>query len=171
MVGVNKERNFMNLLLDAYRRYSFIKIKLKLGWYRLYDSLGIIFFIEVEVKVENIIYDILFFLIVFLVIFVINYISSLKKIKKKKKLELVDYLVTRFKLSPKKIKARKMVLTISLINAFIISSVATCITMLDISFIWQFMIGFVLVFALIYSLYEIYGRYLVNKGYGKENRK
>ena len=119
----------------------------------------------------NIIYDLLFFLIVFLVVFVINYLMSVKKIKKRKKIELVDYLVVRFKLSSKKIKARKMVLTISLINAFIISSVATCITMLDISFIWQFMIGFVLVFALIYSLYEIYGRYLVRKGYGKEDRK
>ena len=120
---------------------------------------------------ENIIYDLLFFLIVFLVVFVINYFSSVKKIKKRKKIELVDYLVVRFKLSSRKIKARKMVLTISLINAFIISSVATCITMLDISFIWQFMIGFVLVFGLIYSLYEIYGRYLVRKGYGKEDVK
>ena len=120
---------------------------------------------------ESIIYDLLFFLIVFLVVFVINYFSSVKKIKKRKKIELVDYLVVRFKLSSRKIKARKMVLTISLINAFIISSVATCITMLDISFIWQFMIGFVLVFGLIYSLYEIYGRYLVRKGYGKEDVK
>ena len=120
---------------------------------------------------ENIIYDLLFFLIVFLVVFVINYLSSVKKIKKRKKIELVDYLVVRFKLSSRKIKARKMVLTISLINAFIISSVATCITMLNINLIWQFMIGFLLVFALIYSLYEIYGRYLVNRGYGKEDVK
>ncbi len=120
---------------------------------------------------ENIIYDLLFFLIVFLVVFVVNYFTSLKKIKKRKKLELVDYLVMRFKLSPRKIKARKMVLTISLINAFIISLVATFITMLEIGYIWQFMIGFVLVFALIYSLYEIYGRFLVNKGYRKEDVK
>ena len=120
---------------------------------------------------DNIIYDVLFFLVVFLIVFVVNYLTSVKKIKKRKKLELVDYVVVRFKFSSKKIKARKMVLTISLINAFIISSVATCITMLDISFIWQFMIGFVLVFALIYSLYEIYGRYLVKKGYGKEDVK
>ncbi len=117
------------------------------------------------------VYDLLFFLIVFLLVYIINYLSYIKKIKKGKKLELVDYLVIRFKLSPKKIKARKMVLTISLINAFIISLVTTFITMLKISFIWQFMIGFVLVFALIYSLYEIYGRFLVNKGYRKEDVK
>ncbi len=118
------------------------------------------------------IYDILFFLVLFLIVFVVNYLSSIRKIKKHKtnKIELLNYLIRRFRLDKTKIKPFKIILVISLINAFIISFVTTFITILDISFLWQIMIGFVLLFGLIYSLYEIYGRYLVKK-YGVERRK
>ena len=120
---------------------------------------------------EQIIYDILFFLIVFAIIFTINYLVYLKKIKKGKHLEIVDYVVLRFNLDSKKINARRMILAISLINAFIISLVSTVITKLNIAIIWQFMIGFVLLFGLIYSLYEIYGKYLIKKGYKRKKEK
>lgn len=111
--------------------------------------------------------DVMFFLVVLTLVFVINYFWSVKKLNHHKKVDLIDYVCVRFKLDNRKIKARQMVLTVSLINAFIISFVTTFITMIDVSFIWQFMIGFVLIFGLIYSLYEIYGRFLVKRGYGK----
>ncbi len=110
----------------------------------------------------EIIYDIFFFFLVFLGVFVINYFLYLRKIKKNK-LEIYEYLVKRFRLNPKKLHLRKMILPMSLINAFIIAFCTTFITMIKVDFIWQLMIGFVLVFFLIYSLYEIYGRHLVNK--------
>ncbi len=134
---------------------------------------GIIFYYlnRKELFMEQIIYDILFFLIVFAIIFTINYLVYLKKIKKGKHLEIVDYVVLRFNLDSKKINARRMILAISLINAFIISLVSTVITKLNIAIIWQFMIGFVLLFGLIYSLYEIYGKYLIKKGYKRKKEK
>ena len=117
---------------------------------------GIIFYYlnRKELFMEQIIYDILFFLIVFAIIFTINYLVYL-----------------RFNLDSKKINARRMILAISLINAFIISLVSTVITKLNIAIIWQFMIGFVLLFGLIYSLYEIYGKYLIKKGYKRKKEK
>ncbi len=119
---------------------------------------------------EKIIYDLLSFLIVFTAIFAINYLWSLRKIKKHKKIDLVDYVTNRFKLDSKKIKATNMILIISLINALIISLAYTVITNLNISFIWQLMIAFILIFALIYSLYELYGRYLIKKGYQRKEQ-
>ena len=44
----------------------------------------------------------------------------------------------------------------------------TVISNIDLYIVWQLLIGFVLLFALIYSLYEIYGRHLVKKGYQKK---
>jgi len=58
----------------------------------------------------------------------------------------------------------KLLLGISLINAFIISLVAVVILMLDIHIILQLAIGFILLMALIYSIYELLGRYLVKVG-------
>ena len=60
-----------------------------------------------------------------------------------------------------------MLLWICILDAFIISFVGTFITILPVKFGWQFLIGFVLLFALIYALFEIYGRHLVNKGLQK----
>ena len=51
----------------------------------------------------------------------------------------------------------------AIINAFIISSVVTIISNIKLKMMWQLLIGFVLLFALIYSLYEIYGRHLIKK--------
>ncbi len=51
----------------------------------------------------------------------------------------------------------------TLINSFIISSVGTVVSSINTYIIVQLGLGFVLLFLLIYALYEIYGRYLVNK--------
>ena len=64
-----------------------------------------------------------------------------------------------------------MLLWFSIMNAFIISFVATFITAIEIGTIWQMLIGFILLFGLIYSFYEIYGRHLVNQEKRKEEKK
>ncbi|MCR5787938.1 MAG: hypothetical protein K6G37_02520, partial [Bacilli bacterium] len=53
----------------------------------------------------------------------------------------------------------------SLINGFIISVTVTVISNIKLHIAWQLLIGFALVFGLIYSVYEIYGRHLVKKGW------
>lgn len=73
----------------------------------------------------------------------------------------MNYLVYKFKLDRKKINYKKEIRVIAALNSFIISSVGTFVTCLDIPLFLQLGIGFVLLFALIYALYEIYGRHLL----------
>ena len=49
------------------------------------------------------------------------------------------------------------------INSFIISFVASFVMLIPLNMIWQFVIGFAMLLALIYSFYEIYGRHLAKK--------
>jgi hypothetical protein len=92
-----------------------------------------------------------------------------KRIKGKSKKKSVDqvmefiYLIGRFKLDKNKVVYNKMAKWCSIINGFIISAVVTVISNIDLYIVWQLLIGFVLLFALIYSLYEIYGRHLAKK--------
>ena len=106
-----------------------------------------------------------FFVVLFLIIFVINYIFDYYKIKKNKldNIMLTSYVIKKFNINKNKINYRKELKWMSLINSFIISSVGTFVSCIDTYIFLQLGIGFVLLFLLIYALYEIYGRHLVNK--------
>lgn len=108
---------------------------------------------------------IFFFCVLYVLFFGINIVINLRKVKKKKYENIgeMNYLISKFKLDKKKINYKKEIIYISLINSFIISSVGTFVTCLDIAIFLQLALGFVLLFALIYALYEIYGRHLVKK--------
>ncbi len=113
--------------------------------------------------------EIIFFFLMFFIVFLITYIINLRKYKKKKYKSIgeLNYLILKFHLDKEKLPIRKMLLPISLLDAFIMAFTASFITILPINMIWQLLIGFVLLFALIYALYEIYGRHYVNLGYQK----
>lgn len=117
-----------------------------------------------------IIINLSFFVILWILIFLFEYLFVMKKrIKGKSKKKSVDqvmefiYLIGRFKLDKNKVVYNKMAKWCSIINGFIISAVVTVISNIDLYIVWQLLIGFVLLFALIYSLYEIYGRHLAKK--------
>ena len=55
-----------------------------------------------------------------------------------------------------------------LINSFIITLVTLILELINIPYIFKLIIGFVLLFGLIYALYEIYGKHLKKKE--KEDR-
>ncbi len=112
---------------------------------------------------------ILFFIIIFLVLmlfFTIFYRNRLGK-SNEKKLSEVRYFTKKFKLNRNLIDLRKFYNGIALINSVIISFVSTLLMYMDI--VWEFnyvlelIIGFILLFLLIYSLYEIYGNILKRK--------
>ena len=112
--------------------------------------------------------NIIFFLLVFLLVYIVEfYIISKDKTKYKKRIDKITsqdiYLINRFNLDDKRVNIRLMNFHVSIINAFIISSVTTIISLTKLSMILQLLIGFVLLFALIYSLYELYGRHLKKK--------
>ena len=96
-----------------------------------------------------------------------------KRLKKDKIKEMgeVSYIVGKFKLNTKKINLKSIVITIGFINAFIISFVCMIVAAIPLKMIWQLSIGFVLLFALVYSLYEIYGRILISLGWSKKDKK
>ena len=82
------------------------------------------------------------------------------KNKKIKNIGEIDYLIMKFKLDKKKINQNKAIFWIAIINSFIISSVSCVIMLIPLKLMWQMLIAFALLFALIYSIYEIYGRHL-----------
>ena len=126
--------------------------------------------------------SLLVFLGVFLIIFLIDYFLinrrrlNLKnnvgktkkgKVKKVKNIGEIDYLMAKFHLDETKLDKNKIIIWISLINSFIISFTSTIIVLIPLKLIWQLLIAFVILFALIYALYEIYGRHLKKQ----ENKK
>ena len=66
---------------------------------------------------------------------------------------------------------KSVILWTALINSFIIAFVSTVISAIPAHVVWQLLVGFVLIFGLIYALYEIYGRILVKKGWGKDEQQ
>lgn len=88
------------------------------------------------------------------------------KIGKEKKLSEVKYFVKKFNLKISNLK--KFYNGIAIINSLIIAFVTALLMYMDI--VWEFnyalelIIGFILLFLLIYSLYEIYGRILKKRG-------
>jgi len=123
---------------------------------------------------REIVINLIFFILLMLIIFYVDYRFVLKKKlkgKKKSKDDImeINYLIAKFKLDKKKILYRPVCMRVALINGFIISFVVTVIANIKLHLAWQLLIGFALLFALIYSLYEIYGRILVKKGWKKNN--
>jgi len=118
---------------------------------------------------ENLIYFGVVFIIVSLVYLLFINKRRLKK-ENIKDMKEVSYIISKFKLNPKVMNLKSIVITIGFINAFIIAFVSMIVAMIPLQIILQFMIGFVLLFALVYSLYEIYGRILVYKGWTKKEK-
>lgn len=112
----------------------------------------------------------IYFSVIFIVVFLF-YFLLLNRIKLKKKdfnkIGEINYLIKKFKLDPKKVDYNVTANVIALINAFIIAFTCVAISIVEMKLMWQLLIGFVLLFALIYSIYEIYGRVLIKKGWGK----
>lgn len=105
------------------------------------------------------------FIFLFIIFYLFNFIK-LKSVVKKSKDKYnfsVKYLMARFKLSKNTLVNRKMMIIYSLIDAFIVTLVFIIIELLPLPFYLQLIIGFTLLFALIYAIYEILGRYLKRK--------
>lgn len=118
------------------------------------------------------------FIVLFIVVFLVDYflinkrkltliknkgVTKKGKKKKIKNISEIDYLNAKFKLKQKDLDMDKMIIIISLINAFIISIVSSVIMLMPFAIMWQMIIAFALLFGLIYALYEIYGRHLKHK--------
>ena len=120
------------------------------------------------VILQNILEPIVIFLVVYLLVFLVYYLFICRKKKTKKQkgpkgfkiTSEMYYIITKFKLDEKSLDLKKLAKGVALINAFIIAFVSTVLISLKMQVILRLLIGFVLLFILIYACYEIYGNYL-----------
>ena len=90
------------------------------------------------------------------------YLFGLKKKTILKSIQ-VEYISSKFKIDKKKLKPKKIGLVISFIDPLIISLTATIVSFPKWNYIIELLLGFILLMALIYSIYEIVGRIVKRK--------
>lgn len=114
---------------------------------------------------KHFVYFVIVFILVSLFYLIFVNPKRIKNIGKKKVNSInfgeVGYVVGKFKLDSKKLNLKGMIYTIGFINAFIMAFVCMVIAAIPLKTMFRFLIGFVLTFGLIYSIYEIYGHILV----------
>ncbi len=109
---------------------------------------------------------VIIFLSIYVGVFLVYYFFLCRKKKTKKGrrgfkiTNEMSYLITRFKLDEKSLDLRRLAKGVALINGFIIAFVSTVLINLKFQTVIRLLIGFVLLFILIYACYEIYGNYL-----------
>ena len=128
--------------------------------------------------------NLIFFIVVFLIVYIFCYYiagrikvpkeKNKDKTKGRKKEKQFKYtnegklMMIRYNLDEKKVDYRELLRWTSFCNAFVISLTCTIICNIPLKMYYQLAIGFVILFGLIYSIFEIVGRHL-NKKWGKEN--
>ena len=112
-----------------------------------------------------IVFVILCIIFYFYDMFMFNVMRKNKKSKKNKEKYLfsVRYLMAKFKLPKDLLIQNEMAFIYSLIDAFIITVVFMIIELINFPFYILIIIGFTLLFGLIYAMYEFLGRYLERK--------
>ena len=113
---------------------------------------------------NNILEFLVDFLIMFVLVFVIYKIIYRKKtdFSKLGSKDTVREFVLRYDLDVRKINYKKLVNIILLINSFIISFAGAIITRID-SFIWSIIICLAVVLVLMFTLFNIAGKYFKNE--------
>lgn len=106
----------------------------------------------------------------FIAIFILFYLIYSVFINKKrktyqtgKKYADVDFFVRRYQINVNKIGYKTVLKTVTLMNSFILAFTYIVFSNIK-SFLWAIVFGFVIGFALIYSLYEIVGRHFRKEG-------
>ena len=115
-----------------------------------------------NVYIKSLIYFGVCFIVVFLLYLFINK-KFRKEYKEGKQQVEIYYLISRFKLDMRVTKYKTIKLIVAFLNSFIIAFTFTLIINLKYKYAFKLMIAFVVMFILIYSLYEIAGRMLKKK--------
>lgn len=116
-------------------------------------------------------------LLVFVVAFTFIFIAYLvmyiikRKTGKLKEMKEFDYLISKYHLNRKVFDYNSVGLVIILVNTLIIAVTGTLCTMVDLSYIWQIVIGFALLMVFIYIGYGVMGKILVMRDQKKAKEK
>ena len=106
------------------------------------------------------------FIISYFFIFIIYYIFITRRYNKYNKNKLsadISYLTNKYKIDIKKFGYNKLLIIMSFINPFIMSIAVITMELLKTNIIWQLLLGFLLLFPLIISIYGILGNILEKK--------
>ena len=103
-------------------------------------------------------YDFLLMFLLILVIYIVFINRRKKSYFKLKKSDEVKIFMARYNLDIKKQNYKKILNAIAIINSFIIAFTSTLVINIE-KFIWKILICFIVIFTLIYALYELAGRY------------
>ena len=108
----------------------------------------------------------IFFVFAFLLVF-LTYVLIINRKRKEytagKKFTEVNYIVNKFKLDMRKVKYKKLLWITTIANSFIVAATSTLVINVD-GFVWQLLVGFVILLLLTFVIYEIIGRILKRKG-------
>ncbi len=110
----------------------------------------------------------LLFVVIFLVIFFVFSLVFDDALRKDKKvIKEIEVAKKLFKLDEKKIEVKKLLRGVSIINSFIISITVVIVDIIGIDKFYWLPIAFVIILALIFSCYYIYGK-ILHKKWGKD---
>lgn len=118
-------------------------------------------------RLVSFLYDFVLLFLLFYIIYSVFINKKKKSYSKLKKNDEVKIFIARYNLDVRKLDYKKILNAVSIINSFIISFTSTLILNID-NFMISIMVCFVVLMILIYSLYEIAGRYF-KKMEEKEN--
>ncbi len=116
--------------------------------------------------------ELILFIMTFLLVFIIYelfLVRKAKKDKRRKKPIEVNYLIGKYNLDINKLNYRRLLNIISVVSAFDISLVVTIVSLFN-NFLFQLLVGFVLIMLLIIVSYDIVGRIYKKKGCCKNGK-
>jgi len=106
--------------------------------------------------------DFILFFIGFLIFYLLYYKYTKKEYSKLKDGDYIKLFIARYDLDVRKTKFKTILKVVAFNNSFILAVVTTLVLYIK-GYMLKILISFVLIFILIYSLYEITGRYLKKK--------
>ena len=109
--------------------------------------------------VWNFLLDFIAFFAIILIVYLVFVNKKKKDYSKLKKNDLFKIFIARYDLDMRKHEYKKVLLLYTIVKAFIISFTAALIMSIK-SLIWKALIAFIVIFVLIYALFELLGRYL-----------
>ena len=107
-------------------------------------------------------YDFVLLFLLFYIIYTVFLNKRKKEYSKLKKTDTVKMFIARYDLDMRKTEYKKVLKIVSVINSFIVAFTATLVLHIE-NFWLKVAACFVVIFILIYSLFEIAGRYLKSK--------
>ena len=107
-------------------------------------------------------YDFILLFLLVLIVYLVFINKRRKEYSKLKDNSVVKNFIAKYNIDVRKTKYEKVLKTVSVINSFILSFCTALMLHLQIGY-WKYIVVFLVIMALIYSLYEISGRYFKKK--------